>query len=405
MRVERATCAAVMTAVALLASACGETTSKAGPDEAPTAAASPTTEEPIVDGSVDDPDLAVTPPGKLTGGLATADLLVVAKDTLAAATVDGISNLGGVVDVEQFALGQVSLENELYNLAAVDPATYRRFTPADSAFLQEQWDRVAGGELAISPQLRRRVPIDAEGYLKLGLDDVSAEAHVGAYAPQMVQVDAVVNEKWGAELGIPAGNALAISTGQTAPDEVLKPLREILGEGLSPQRLDAVARYGLDPGAVQTIVLVGTFADAVGAFDYTLLSGGRIAPDPAWVASHIVTEEVPILGGVTCNRYMMAQLRGALADIVRADLGDEINPGEYAGCYYPRFIAGTTSLSNHAFGLAVDINVSDNQRGTVGKIHRGVVAIFKQWGFAWGGDWRYTDPMHFELSRIVRPAD
>ena len=24
--------------------------------------------------------------------------------------------------------------------------------------------------------------------------------------------------------------------------------------------------------------------------------------------------------------------------------------------------------------------------------------------FAWGGDWRYTDPMHFELNRLVRPA-
>ena len=30
---------------------------------------------------------------------------------------------------------------------------------------------------------------------------------------------------------------------------------------------------------------------------------------------------------------------------------------------------------------------------------RDVVAIFKKWGFAWGGDWNYTDPMHFELSR------
>jgi hypothetical protein len=33
---------------------------------------------------------------------------------------------------------------------------------------------------------------------------------------------------------------------------------------------------------------------------------------------------------------------------------------------------------------------------------RGVVAIFKRWGFAWGGDWNYTDPMHFEMARVVR---
>ena len=30
------------------------------------------------------------------------------------------------------------------------------------------------------------------------------------------------------------------------------------------------------------------------------------------------------------------------------------------------------------------------------------MAIFEKWGFAWGGDWRYTDPMHFELSEVKR---
>ena len=44
-----------------------------------------------------------------------------------------------------------------------------------------------------------------------------------------------------------------------------------------------------------------------------------------------------------------------------------------------------------------------NQRGTVGEMDRGVVAIFKKWGFAWGGDWSYTDPMHFEMDRLVQP--
>ena len=33
---------------------------------------------------------------------------------------------------------------------------------------------------------------------------------------------------------------------------------------------------------------------------------------------------------------------------------------------------------------------------------RTVVAVFKKWGFRWGGDWRYTDPMHFELGTIIR---
>ena len=42
-----------------------------------------------------------------------------------------------------------------------------------------------------------------------------------------------------------------------------------------------------------------------------------------------------------------------------------------------------------------------NQRGTSGQMDRTVVSIFEKWGFQWGGDWNYTDPMHFELHRIV----
>ena len=166
---------------------------------------------------------------------------------------------------------------------------------------------------------------------------------------------------------------------------------------------DVVAREGLDPDVVQTAVVVGTIADAVGTYRYTVLGGGKIEPDPAWVASHIATETVPILGVVTCNSLMFPQLRAALAEVQSRGLADKIHPEQYAGCYYPRFIAGSTTLSNHAFGLALDLNVPGNQRGTAGEMDREVVAIFKKWGFGWGGDWRWTDPMHFEMNRLVQP--
>ena len=71
-----------------------------------------------------------------------------------------------------------------------------------------------------------------------------------------------------------------------------------------------------------------------------------------------------------------------------------------AGATCPRFIAGTTTLSNHAFGLAFDLNVPENERGTVGQINRQVVQIFQSWGFTWGGTWGYTDPMHFEMNAL-----
>jgi hypothetical protein len=113
---------------------------------------------------------------------------------------------------------------------------------------------------------------------------------------------------------------------------------------------------------------------------------------------------VPVIGTVTCNKGMLPQLRGALTEVVQRGLAKAIDPAQYGGCYVPRFIAHDPSqgLSLHSWGMAVDLNVPGNQRGTVGRIDRRVVAIFKRWGFAWGGDWSYSDPMHFEMDRVVR---
>jgi hypothetical protein len=143
---------------------------------------------------------------------------------------------------------------------------------------------------------------------------------------------------------------------------------------------------------------------AVGTFTYTPHPDGTVTPDARWVSRYIRRETVPILGTVTCNKGMLPQLRAALTEVVQSGLAAQIHPGEYAGCYYPRFIARRPSagLSMHAWGIAVDLNVPGNQRGTVGQMDRRVVAIFKKWGFAWGGDWNYTDPMHFEMAKVVR---
>jgi hypothetical protein len=297
-------------------------------------------------------------------------------------------------------MAQVSIENRAINLAAVDPATYRNYTPVESADLREEWNRVAAGQLAIVQPLRKRLPTK-HGILKLGSGRDAPRIAVGAYAPQVPQVDAVVNADVGRALGMPQDNALIVATYPLrAPQSVRKPIEALAGDAASVQILGP----DLDISVQQTAVLVGSVGNAVGVFNYTVLGGGHIAPDPAWVRAHISTEVVPILGPVTCNTLIFPQLKAALGKIVTLGLAHLIHPDEYAGCYYPRFIAGSTKLSNHAFGLALDLNVPGNQRGTVGEMDPRVVAVFEEWGFTWGGRWRYTDPMHFEANAIVNPG-
>ena len=396
----RRACAAAVAGPLLLATACGGE-SPATPAPSPSTSSPPSpTESSSEAATVADPAHAVDPPGPRKGPLVLADLMIKDQTALDPDVIERINALKTVKSSLVLSLGDVGIENRVINIGAVDPSTYRNFTIRESAELQEQWDRVAGGEVALEKRLARQLQ-DKGDYLKLGNDEDAPAVHIGAYAPQVPQIDAVVNELWGEELGIPTDNAMLINTGIHSPRFVMEDLQKIVGDDAAVSILGP----NLDPGAQQTAVLTGgSVAEAVGAFRYTVLGEGRIAPEQSWVAANIRTEQVPILGSVTCHRVIFPQLRAALLEIQTTGLAGEIHPGEYAGCYYPRYIAGTQQLSLHSFGIALDLTVPGNQRGSIGEMNRAVVAIFKKWGFAWGGDWGYTDPMHFEMNAIKQPA-
>lgn len=400
------TCAAVVVATMLLAS-CGNGSSEPAAGSSATQATTPTSPAPTTPTDPTstptlDPAHAVADPGPFRAPLHTADMLIFRQQPLSDAMVRRIRHVDGVTRVERFSLAQVSIDDHAINVAAVDPASYRNYNPDAAAQFQQEWDRIAGGEMSLRPQFRRQVPKD--GYVRMGTRSDAPQIHVGVYAPQIPQVDAIVNDSWVKTLGMREGNALLVSTGIHTPLSIRKPIQRIVGGRASVQRMDAAARFGLDPSVAQVALPVGTPADAVGAFQYTVLGGGHIAPQPSWVASHISTETMPIIGPMTCNTLMFPQLRAALEEVRASGLASAIHPSQYGGCYVPRFIAGTTTLSNHAFGLAFDLNVPENERGTVGQINRQVVAILQRYGFTWGGVWRWTDPMHFELNRLVRPG-
>lgn len=400
MRVRQARGVAATAVLALLLGACSDGSAAPEPDPSPASETSGGTPSRTPAVPVADPEHAVAPPGKRDGRLWSADILVQWDQPLDDDLVKQIEKLKGVAHTERIGLGQVSLENRVLTVASVDPGDYRHFTQADVADFQEAWDRVAGGEMAIDQRVAKRLA-DDDGMIRLGSEEGSPTLHVGAYTPQIPTIDMVVNTAWADDIEMATDNGLLISTDDITPATIRRPLERLVGKDVSVQMLDVASRLGLDPDAKLTAIPTGgTLGSVVGTYRYTVIGGGRIAPEPSWVAANIRTEVVPILGSVRCHKDLFPQLRAALLEVQQRGLSSEINPGEYAGCYYPRFIANTTTLSNHSFGLALDLNVPGNGRGTVGEMDRDVVAIFKTWGFAWGGDWRYTDPMHFELSEV-----
>jgi hypothetical protein len=351
-------------------------------------------------------DVAMPRPGKVRTPLFTQDLLVYSQDPLPDTVVTAIKAVKGVQAAEQFSLASFYVEEQQVTYAAVDPATFRRYMPAATAQDDEVWDRVADGELGVSPTIRAAIAVH-DDTVQLGGGDDAPTAHVGAQAPFNEQnnrpfVNAVLNERWASKLHMPVGTALVVSTGSADPVKLRPQLAAPVGDQatvqvLGPGRL-------LDPHAALTAVLTGgSVAQALGSFTYTANGDGSVNPDPRWIQQFIRTEQVPILGAVRCNKAMLPQLRAALTEVVKLGLASKIHRSEYCGCYVPRYIGHDPAqgLSFHTWGAAVDLNVPGNQRGTVGTIDRRIVQIFARWGFEWGGTWRYTDPMHFQMARIV----
>lgn len=65
--------------------------------------------------------------------------------------------------------------------------------------------------------------------------------------------------------------------------------------------------------------------------------------------------------------------------------------------YENRVVRGAVAgKSNHAFGIAIDVNALSNVLGTAGDMPLEVVHQWELEGGDWGGDWARPDPMHFE---------
>jgi hypothetical protein len=95
----------------------------------------------------------------------------------------------------------------------------------------------------------------------------------------------------------------------------------------------------------------------------------------------------------------------AVSDEIEANLGKEYYRylSSTGGTFNWRNIAGTSRLSTHAFGTAIDINTKysnywkwENDMTWKNQIPMEIVRIFEKHGFIWGGKWYHYDTMHFE---------
>lgn len=331
------------------------------------------------------PDLVVRPKRQLD-----------ANGLFAVLGVEGVEHLAAGAEVAVEVAGEEATER--LNLLVVDPLAFRPLTPEVTAQAKAVWERLHEGDLVVRHDVAERLGLPLGGEVAVSAPDgTRTSMRVGGYASNGAPplADGVISWAAGSQLGVRHPNVLVIAAADDRkPNDV--------GAGVS-KALGGANVTPIEKPEEQRAQLLGAGSTRFEPFGYIDHGDGMITIDPGWVRRWIVRAQVPVFGEVYCHRYMIPQLREALQEIVDEGLDQLIDRSQYGGCWVPRHMLfdPKNPISMHAWGIAIDFNVSTNQYGARPQLDQRIVDVFERWGFRWGGDWRTPDGMHFELRTIL----
>ena len=116
---------------------------------------------------------------------------------------------------------------------------------------------------------------------------------------------------------------------------------------------------------------------------------------------------------IYCNKDFVKQLEKAFVNLIDRGFIKELKTWD--GCFNIRPIRGyedqykeaikaknyelaSKYLSVHSWGMAIDVNRAENGLGQKPKLSLGFVKCFTDVGFTWGGTFKRSDGMHFEIA-------
>ncbi len=180
-------------------------------------------------------------------------------------------------------------------------------------------------------------------------------------------------------------------------------------EGVLGRQDTKVSRSWDPPDPDDTISTTRTKV-ALGEPWYRILADGSLEMHPTWKANNLTDGRVLLDSTIRiraqCHVGVVDDLRSALAEVAAAGLAgaiDVANANAFGGCYVPRYSRTSGFLSRHTYGIALDTNTTTNCGGCRPQMNCDVVRIFRKHGFAWGGNFRRPDGMHFEW--VGEPRD
>jgi hypothetical protein len=168
----------------------------------------------------------------------------------------------------------------------------------------------------------------------------------------------------------------------------------------SPRRAADVASEIAPPHGLDEII--AAFGDI---FRY-IRDDGSI--NPRWEVEYLTKACLPFriplswdrsksIDRILCHARIASLFSRVFEEIEKADMKEHIYT--FGGCYNFRMKRGLEKLSTHCWGIAIDLNPDSNRMGSAGDMYPGIIEIFREFGFKWGGDWpgKSKDPMHFQF--------
>ena len=125
-----------------------------------------------------------------------------------------------------------------------------------------------------------------------------------------------------------------------------------------------------------------------------------------WVKPWKVPESVSLILSdgrpvyrIFCKSDIHAPLTEVFDELIWTGHIKEIR--SFDGCFNVRWVRGMPGIESfHSWAIALDFNAGQNPLGASSQWSAGFVDIWKAAGWAWGGDFKRKDPMHFEWLEI-----
>ncbi|MFG1855037.1 lytic transglycosylase domain-containing protein [Actinomadura geliboluensis] len=159
------------------------------------------------------------------------DVLAVGAGSIPAAKIKRIAGLSRVKDVTAVAGGAVQLQGRQVNAFAVDPSSFRSWTPPATAKKTELWEALAGGKFVVSTAAAEQLQL-TRGYQYPVVGRTMPNLTMGGSGPLgLPGIDLLVGKKSGGEMGLVPNVAILVNAPGVDPAKVVRAVTRVLGPG------------------------------------------------------------------------------------------------------------------------------------------------------------------------------